>query len=313
MLREQQKKALTAMESGKNVFLSGEAGTGKSYVLKQFIERNRNKNIVICAPTGIAALNIGGVTLHRAFKVPIAPLPYTMEGKYSDVIAEAEIIIIDEISMSRADLFEYVTKSIFEAEKVSEKHKQLIVIGDFFQLPPVLTERDKKVLPELSGNGFAFTAPSWQEFDFVTVVLSDVVRQLDIQFVNALNGVRSGDKASINWVNSHTSVQENTQAVYLCGTNRQAQEINKKQIDKLKGKSTVYTATIEGTVLSSDKPTSDKLYLKSGARIMTLTNTKEYRNGSICLKSSICSPLWALNQPIRLLERCSHRGRSWAV
>lgn len=282
MLREQQKKALKAMESGKNVFLSGEAGTGKSFVLRQFVEQHKSKEMIICAPTGIAALNIGGVTLHRAFGAPVRPIHYTELGKYSDVIAEAEMIIIDEISMCRADLFEFVAKSILEAERISGKHKQVIVVGDFFQLPPVFPEKDKKLLPELSGSGFAFTAPSWHVFNFETIVLNDIVRQSDIDFVQALNSVRCGDKTSIKWINTHTSVNENLDAIYVCGKNKQAKEINLRKIRGLEGKEYIYRATIDGDVLDSDKPTEDELHLKVGAKVMTLTNTKEYQNGSIC-------------------------------
>ena len=120
-LTDDQKRALGVLESGKNVFLSGEAGTGKSFVLNEYIYRNRDKNIIVCAPTGIAAINIGGSTLHRVFNVPISvtrPGEYT--AKPDNSLIKADVIIIDEISMCRFDIFEYVIRTIRKAEELRQ-------------------------------------------------------------------------------------------------------------------------------------------------------------------------------------------------
>ena len=142
-LNKEQTKAFEVMTSGKNVFLTGNAGTGKSFLVKTFIEysQKNGKNIMVTAPTGIAALNINGSTIHRAFKVPLEPIgPLTRISKITDALKNADIIIIDEISMVRFDVFSYIIRAIEKTCKVTKKAKQLIVVGDFFQLPPVLTD-----------------------------------------------------------------------------------------------------------------------------------------------------------------------------
>ena len=157
---DNQKVAFDLLIAGYNVFLSGEAGTGKSFILNKFIdyiETKTDKNLVVCASTGIAAVNIGGTTLHRAFHAPLDPIINTSKNKnLSDVILNADIIIIDEISMCRFDLFSYVMNYIRAAERESGIVKQVVVVGDFYQLPPVFTDKDKAVLGDLK---------SWYAFD----------------------------------------------------------------------------------------------------------------------------------------------------
>lgn len=305
-LNKGQEKAMKALRSGRNVFLSGEAGTGKSYVLNQFIKESRKKNILVCAPTGIAAINVHGSTLHRVFKVPIEPIsPRKIPMKTSDAVQEADIIIIDEISMCRFDCFEYVAKAIRLAEKEMQSKinkkaavmgvvpnrtatKQLIVVGDFFQLPPVITEKDRTVLEkywgkELNvGDGFAFQAPMWKDFDFVTIVLDEVMRQKDFEFVTNLNKVRCGDRAALSWFNANAAKQKQN-GIYLCATNKAAASLNAVEAGKLKGKSKIYRASISGSVTPSDKMTEDELELKIGMQVMSLVNdpNNRYQNGSI--------------------------------
>lgn len=305
-LNKGQEKAMKALRSGRNVFLSGEAGTGKSYVLNQFIKESRKKNILVCAPTGIAAINVHGSTLHRVFKVPIEPIsPRKNPMKTSDAVQEADIIIIDEISMCRFDCFEYVAKAIRLAEKEMQSKinkkaavmgavpnrtgkKQLIVVGDFFQLPPVITEKDRTVLEkywgrELNvGDGFAFQAPMWKDFDFVTIVLDEVMRQKDFDFVTNLNKVRCGDRTALSWFNANAAKQKQN-GIYLCATNKAAASLNAVEAGKLKGKSKIYRASISGSVTPSDKMTEDELELKIGMQVMSLVNdpNNRYQNGSI--------------------------------
>ena len=148
-LTSDQKRALAILESSKNVFLTGEAGTGKSFVLKEYIHRNRNKNIIVCAFTGIAAINVGGSTIHRVFKAPLGAIkPGDYNSDPPDTIVKADILVIDEISMCRIDLFEYVIRTIRAAEEKRQfyenreamengrtpilfDHKQIITVGDF--------------------------------------------------------------------------------------------------------------------------------------------------------------------------------------
>lgn len=305
-LKAGQQIALKALKSGKNVFLSGESGTGKSYVLNYFLREVEDKNIIVCAPTGIASINVGGSTLHRVFKVPIEPIgPMNNPLKTSETLQEADIIIIDEISMCRFDCFEYVAKAIRLAEEEAQNKintraetigvlakqlppKQLIVVGDFFQLPPVITEKDRTVLEKYWGKtmnigyGFAFQAPMWKEFQFVTILLDEVVRQDDLDFVTNLNKIRRGDHTAIAWFNEHAAKRKQ-KGIHLCATNKIAEQINLQEAGKLKGKVKTYYADIYGTVGESDKATSDKLELKVGMQVMSLVNDQEnrYQNGTL--------------------------------
>ena len=302
MLTKGQKKAMQALNSGCNVFLSGEAGTGKSYVLTQFLrEISNTKNVLVCAPTGIAAINIHGSTLHRVFQIPLGPIsPTTNPLKISGPLEKADVIVIDEISMCRFDIFEFVAKSIKRAEAKAQKKspskttkKQLIVAGDFFQLPPVMTQKDRLILETYwdmdIGDGFAFEAPMWENFDFASIILNEVVRQKDdVEFVTKLNQLRCGNKSGIEWINIHATPKKQ-KSIHLCGTNKMAEDINMRESKKLTGKSSTYCADISGSVNPTDKPTTDKLTLKVGMQVMTLVNDSKnrYQNGSIGIITSL--------------------------
>lgn len=303
----EQKKALDLLESGDNVFLSGEAGTGKSFVLNEFIRRAKNKNIMVCAPTGIAAINIGGTTLHRAFEIPIGPLkPGQYNSKPSEAIIKADIIIIDEISMCRFDTFEFVIKTIRNAEVICQnkkniealnngenpellKPKQIIVVGDFYQLPPVIMPKHKEILDvywgaEITKEGFAFQADSWDELCFKNIILKEVVRQRGSkEFLTNLNLIRKGNASGIDWFNRNASKIPVEESIYLCPTNRQADSINREKSEALPGDAVIYRAEVIGEVQESDKVTHDELALKIGMQVMTLVNNHEegYKNGSI--------------------------------
>lgn len=123
-----QQLAYDAMISGENVFLTGEAGTGKSYIIQKFVEK-KGKDVLVCAPTGVAAINVGGVTLHKAFHLPLGIIHPKILIKPGSVIIAAKTIIIDEISMCRFDIFSAIAKILRE----TRTHKQLIVVGDFYQ------------------------------------------------------------------------------------------------------------------------------------------------------------------------------------
>lgn len=283
-LTKKQEEALRLMHGAENVFLSGEAGTGKSYVLKRFLEETK-KNVLVCAPTGIAAINVGGATLHSVFGIPCSPITPAMVSKprsVKDVLRKADTIVIDEISMCRFDVFEFVANSIRAAG--SSHRKQLIVVGDFFQLPPVLPDEDRKVLEQTWGkdnvkDGFAFLAPSWKEFDFRAIVLDEVVRQRgDNDFINKLNSIRRGDKSALDWFNGiEGNVQQN--AIYICARNRDADDINCRAAKKLRTECKTYHASQHGDV--KDKPTMTTLNLKVDMRVMSIVNGNNYQNGSL--------------------------------
>lgn len=288
-LTEDQKKAYEYMKSGENVFVTGEAGTGKSFVIDKFIEEMeaQGKNVLVCAPTGIAAINVGGATIHRCFQASLEPQINIRIKSAPQVVQDADIIIIDEISMCRVDLFDYVVRVIAKAEEASLQRKQLIVVGDFFQLPPVTTPEDREVLEKVYPNyskGFAFESDNWNDFHFQVVALKKIKRQNDSMFIKELNKVRIGDPSSIPYFNDHASKEKKEKGIILCARNDVAKRINEDELDQIERRATIYKAVSIGDVKPSDKPTEEKLRLKVGARVIILINDTEYgqyQNGSL--------------------------------
>ncbi|MDY5522196.1 MAG: AAA family ATPase [Agathobacter sp.] len=292
MLTDDQHKALNIMLNGENVFLSGQAGTGKSYVISLFLDRKKdekNTNIMVCAPTGMAALNIGGVTLHRAFGVPVGPIcPEIIEmAQATELVKKADIVIIDEISMCRFDLFAYVVAMIEKAEWEMQKHIQLIAVGDFFQLPPVMMEKDRQVLMacwgKAIGKGYAFESIWWARCNFVNCCLQEVVRQDDSDMVYQLNRLRIGDSESIKWFNLYSDALHYDKGIMLVPTNFLADKINLDKTEALSGQARHYVGRANGQVQESDKLTAVDLVLKVGIRVMALVNDSDnaYSNGSL--------------------------------
>ena len=146
MLNKEQQEALEFINSGENIFLTGDAGTGKSFLLDHYID-NTKKKVLVCAPTGVAALNVKGTTIHRAFKIfDFGPIITTDVRKCPREIEEADVIVIDEISMCRIDIFDFIARTLLFKQLDRHKSTQLIVVGDFFQLPPVMTQSDRETL-----------------------------------------------------------------------------------------------------------------------------------------------------------------------
>lgn len=274
-LTKSQKEAMNLLLKGQNVFLTGEAGTGKSFLLNQFVTKVRHKNVLLTAPTGIAALNINGATLHRTFHlatdiVGLAKEP--TENSISDVVKKADILIIDEISMCRLDVFEKVLKSILKADKKI----QVVLVGDFLQLPPVLVNKEKEVYEGFHGKKiFAFESDLWKEFNFLTKQLTEVVRQKDLDFIENLNKCRCGDKSCLEYFNNLDNEVENV--IQICGRNKDVKMINNSALRKLKGKETTYEAKTrvidsDYKINDSDKVVDDSITLKVGAKVMLAVN-----------------------------------------
>lgn len=236
-----QAEAMDALLSGRNVFLSGNAGTGKSYVLNAFIEELEEREVpyLAMAPTGIAAQNLhNGTTIHRTLQVGFGVLDPHDENRKTltrKVLNKAEVVIIDEVSMCRIDLFERVMNMVLAAKRVSGR-KQVVLVGDFFQLPPVVTDDDRKVLMQLwpgNDDGYAFKSPLWEGMGFEPHVLTEVVRQSDPEFIGQLNRARIGDRDCIGYFNER-SVSDRKRApgddLWLCATNRMASTINDERV-----------------------------------------------------------------------------------
>ena len=298
MLTKSQQYAMDMLESRRNVFLTGEAGTGKSYVLQRFIglQEKRKANILVCAPTGVAAVNVGGVTLHRLFRLLPSMMSPNEDYKVPKLVLRADCIIIDEISMCRGDLFYTTMQIIRKAERMTRRHIQVVVVGDFYQLPPVLRNEEREAyrklwLPKMkeeylsykNAERFPFTMKIWDEMKFAFVCLQEVVRQDDKDFVKALEMARVGDKNSLNWIMGHINTNPQPKAIYLAGLNKDVADKNRMELEKIKEYKHVFTAEITGKAEAKDFVADEFLELKVGSRVMILVNDpdKRFVNGDM--------------------------------
>lgn len=305
-LNNEQKKFVDAVDSGNNVYLSGLGGTGKSYVVKYVIDKAKKskKNVIVCAPTGIAALNVGGCTIHRALGIrperTLEQNPYYKLDNDSPLL-DCDLMIIDEISMCRLDLFDYLSNVLYKAaNKRKEDNKnpcQLVVVGDFNQLPPVIKD-EKKILDRIYGydvdHGYPFLGKEWKNWNFKNIELKKVIRQKDEDFISALNLCRNGDMKGLRWIEKYASQMPKKNAIVLFGRNKDANNENNRRLKRLRAPSFVYQSETKGEIDKSDMPTAEKLELKNGARVMALVNDTEetFMNGSLgivkkCLKDKV--------------------------
>lgn len=279
-LTTSQDKAIKLLDAGYNVFLTGKAGTGKSFLVDYFVAKHPEKNIVKCAPTGVAALNINGATIHRTFGVPLGVLDHhgvCTSPEKLDVLKKSDVILIDEISMCRIDVFEYVIRSL---KRVGIRNKQLILVGDFYQLPPVLTPTDTPTFNQLYGDSlYAFESDLWYSSNLLTLELTEVKRQNEKSFLDSLSHIREGiPDFSIFQIANHAD----DNAVSLCPTKAKAKEINDSHLRQLPNHKH-YMASIMGNVLESDMVADKELVLADDARIIMLVNDTGGRwvNGSM--------------------------------
>lgn len=305
MFTEDQRAAYETLLSGNNVFLTGEGGTGKSYLVKTFIRQKREqegKNVLVCAPTGIAALNLDGVTIHKALRMPtrvIIPDDYNDKRKLkkaAKILKKTDVFIMDEVSMCRCDQFNLIGASVERANKWRKKHGldpvQFVVVGDFFQLSPVVTDEDRNIYyqayHEDIGDGYAFQSPYWESMDFTNINLKENVRQQgENEMQTALNEIRHGNDISsypIDYFNQHTNTNRITDGIYLTGLRRKAADINEECLDAIDAPLKTFQATATDIFSDGQFSAESVLKLKVGARVMTTINDNSgnlYRNGSI--------------------------------
>ena len=280
MLTRSQQLAMDAFHQGYSFFLTGKAGTGKSYVTRLIIEdcKKRNVPLMVCAPTGIAAINVGGVTIHSAFRVPtgiIEPDTRCDNHKQTKVIDEARVVLIDEISMCRLDLFEFIARTL----QASKNKKQIILVGDFFQLPPVLTDDEAPVYRQFYPSIYPFHSPMWKDLDIKTIELKECVRTTDKKLIKALDNLRVGNP-DFEIFDKIQNQNPDKKAITLCTTNKAAATINQEEMAKLK-KNRTYEAEVTGKFADKDMPTDKDLKLGVGARVIMLANADSYVNGSL--------------------------------
>ncbi len=287
----------------RSLFLTGKAGTGKSTFLR-YIANNTKKKCVVLAPTGIAAINAGGCTLHSFFKLPFHPLlptdsQFSIKNlrntlKYNSekrkIIQELELIIIDEISMVRADIIDFIDKVLrVYCRNMREPFggKQLLLVGDAYQLEPVIKEDERKILQPFYPSLFFFNAHVFREMGLVSIELKKVYRQNDPQFIGILDNIRTSNVSEndLRMVNERvgTDVAQEGLAITLSTRRDTVDHINEEKLKALPDAPVVYRGVVSGEFPENSLPTPLELELKMGAQIMFIKNDKSHRwvNGTL--------------------------------
>ena len=289
-----------------SVFLTGKAGTGKSTFLKYVCQHTKKKYVVL-APTGIAAINAGGSTLHSFFKLPFHPLlpddPKFQGRKLKDflkyssdhrkLIQNIELIIIDEISMVRADIIDFIDKVLRTySHNLREPFggKQLLLVGDVFQLEPVVKSDEREILNRFYPNPYFFSAKVFQEMELVSIELTKVYRQTDQVFVSVLDHIRTNTagNADLQLLNTRYTPtppcpEENDLYITLATRRDNVDYINEKKLNELPGEPVTLKGEIHGEFPESSLPTLMELVIKPGAQVIFIKNDQEKRwvNGTI--------------------------------
>ncbi|SEA41301.1 Helicase [Xylanibacter ruminicola] len=301
----------------RSLFLTGKAGTGKSTFLR-YVSKNTKKKHVILAPTGIAAINAGGSTLHSFFKLPFHPLlpndvQYSWKnlkktlkynGAQCKLIREVELIIIDEISMVRADIIDFIDKVLRAYTRNPEPFggKQLLLVGDIFQLEPVLKDDDRQLLQPFYPSAYFFNAKVWQTMPIVSIELRKVYRQTDDKFIAILDRIRNNTATQHDLDSLNSRVEKSPSSpllppssdstpssppsplsITLAARRDTVDFINDQHLDALDGEVSMFKGEIKGNFPESSLPTPMELHLKPGAQIIFIKNDKEKRwvNGTL--------------------------------
>ena len=328
---EEFQKALQIINyTRRSLFLTGKAGTGKSTFLRYICQHTKKKHIVL-APTGIAAINAGGATLHSFFKLPFHPLIPTdsrfsnrnikgtlkYNGEKCKILRELELIIIDEISMVRADIIDFIDKvlRIYSRNmRVPFGGKQLLLVGDIYQLEPVLKEEDRQFLRPFYPSAYFFDAHVFREMQLVSIELRKVYRQTDPAFINILDHIRTNNVADAdlallnNRVGASGEKHSNELSITLSTRRDTVDYINEKQLALLPGDPSVFIGEIKGDFPESSLPTPIQLDLKVGAQIIFIKNDldKRWVNGTLGI-------IEAIDEAEQMLYIVTDDGREFEV
>ena len=292
--------------TGTNLFLTGKAGTGKTTFLRR-LQSRLPKRMIVLAPTGIAAINAGGVTIHSFFQLPFAP--YVPESSFAaggnssyrfrfgknkiNIMRSVDLLVIDEISMVRADLLDAVDAVLrrYRSRNAPFGGVQLLLIGDLQQLAPVAKDEEWAMLSRYYDTPYFFSSHALQQTDYCTVELQTVYRQSDGRFLSLLNAIRENrcDPRMLELLNARYKPgfipSREDGYIRLVTHNAQAQAINGRELDKLLGTPHTFHATIEGKFPEYSYPTDNELTLKKGAQVMFVKNDTSgehrYYNGMI--------------------------------
>ncbi|WP_456696822.1 AAA family ATPase [Aeromicrobium sp. P5_D10] len=299
VLTEEFERALAILESGDNLFLTGKAGTGKSTLIRHFLEDCGDRRVLVAAPTGIAALNVGGYTIHRLFSfLATTTLDDVRQGGYkpqrfAKALRSLQTLIIDEASMVRADLFDMLVAAL---ERFGPRPGtrfggvQIVLVGDLLQLPPVVTTGESEYFSTRYDTPYFFSADTFRREDFPTVALTTVFRQLgDQRLTSILNAVREGVllESAQHDLNARTDPDfvppDDEFWLTLAPTNAIVTARNRQRLERLDGQEVTHFAERLGDLSLFDAAADDKLTFKVGAQIMMLSNDQSERwvNGTL--------------------------------
>lgn len=295
-----QSKGFEIFDAGKSLFLTGDSGTGKTALVKAMIEKaqSEGRGIAVTASTGLAAsLLPGGRTIHSLLQTyPCMDLYNADFKEKAKNLEDIDLLIIDEISMIGKRFIPY----LYNCLQAKEGKVQLVVVGDFFQLPPVKDD-------------YAFKSPYWNYLDLEPCVLHEVVRQKDEKLICNLNRLKYGDAGCIPYFMSNSSPVPFQEQITICARAENARRINDMQLERLDGNAYTFTAQSEEGAFESEIPAEERLILKEGARVMATVNSKEYQNGSlgtvIDMNCDSVDVLFDSGREVRVFRRMFESGR----
>ena len=293
-INDEFKSAFDLMENTKEcLFITGKAGTGKSTLLKYF-KANTGKKIIVLAPTGVAAINVGGQTIHSFFRLPPKIIRKDTIKRLRDksLVENLDMVIIDEVSMVRADIMDgvdYALRLNRGRMKIPFGGVQMVFFGDLFQLSPVVENEAKELMEELYPSPYFFSAKVFNDCHIRAIELSTIYRQKDSLFMELLNRVRNKEYTEEdldtlnNRVQKDAALPKKDSTVILTTTNSLANTINQDRLSKLSGREITYEAMATGRFEESAYPTDTSLKLKKGAQVILIKNDpdKQWVNGTL--------------------------------